>query len=119
MILKCSKLDYQKKCDELLKRIEEITKENEQLTQFQNKLLIHESNEKNKSYYDLKMKIHPRYMISKKSNSYSTTWNSGLKDAAHGGITEPNLTYKTVTYQDSQIPSKYDNGDYLEEDYDE
>ena len=32
MILKCSKLEYQKKCDELLKRIEILTKENDKLT---------------------------------------------------------------------------------------
>ena len=32
MILKCSKLECQKKCDELLKRIEILTKENDKLT---------------------------------------------------------------------------------------
>ena len=43
MILKCSKLEYQKKCDELLKRIEILAKENDKLTKVQKILLMNET----------------------------------------------------------------------------
>lgn len=115
MILKCPKLEYQKKCDELLKRIAVLTKENDKLTKLQKKLIVNETYQKDKAHFDAKIREHPCYMIEKKTNTYSTVWGGAVKDAAHGGITEPNLTYKTIAGQNSQLP----DDEYDEENYDE
>ena len=76
---------------------------------------MNETYQNDKAHFDSKIREHPCYMITKKTNTYSSAWGSVVKDAAHGGITESHLTYKTIAGQNSQLPED----DYDEENYDD
>ena len=48
---------------------------------------MNETYQNDKAHFDSKIREHPCYMITNKTNTYSSAWGSVVKDAAHGGIT--------------------------------